>query len=441
MDYTKVPRALIYKERTDLNEFGVKVHGTMNHLLFSNLKELFKATDRLKELILRCFNNAYYICTIIPFEDFPDTQVAEYEKLLLKDDPYDLEEVCAVSMAMVCKLLPASDIRWMPENSDLIEQIRYRFTHYQWIHRGASNSFEFMEGKHNTDELIISSNEFVPCEIIEVIENCSIRDLQVYAEYICERLAHLEDPRQRMYGADMAIARIKDYQREVCEDSEYNPKKDCFHYADNDSFVRDLTWEESVRRNYRQSNEAIDYYTEHYPKKENNDSKEKDAVFPQASETEATQTKIREQDLSQSELSNSEIAQLQSRIKELQEALDKEKAKNVKLEKEIADYVEPVENLTASQNVRMELAVELLRAAGMSDNMLERAYRKKATVARLIMLLTDIRSDNARNHPEHSCAKYLSERKYLTKDNKELIIEINKICVELGLNVTLSLGL
>lgn len=147
MDYIDIPRSLIYKDRTDLKDFGVQVIETVNHNLFFNLKMLFKATDRAKEIILRCFNNAYYICTLIPFEDFPEMQVAEYEKLLLKGNTYDREEICAVSMAMVSKLLPACDARWRSEDNDLINNIHYRFTHYQWMNSGARKSFDFMEEK------------------------------------------------------------------------------------------------------------------------------------------------------------------------------------------------------------------------------------------------------------------------------------------------------
>lgn len=420
MDYTKVPRTLIYKDRDDLKDFGVQVPGTMNNLLFSNLKELFKATDKLKELILRCFNNAYYICTIIPFEDFPDTQVAEYEKLLLKDDPYDCEEVCAVSMAMVCKLLPASDIRWMPENSDLIKQIRYRFTHYQWMHSGARDSFEFMEGKHNTDELIISPSEFVPRDIIEVIENCSLKDLKVYAEYICERLVHLKVPRQRMYGADMAIARINDYQRELCEDCGYNPKKDCFNYDDNDVVVNDLTWEKNVRDYYQQSKEAIDYYTQHYPTKEEKDSKKETVESPQTPETEVIHASIRELE---SKLTR-QIDELQQQLTEKDQAL--QEALQI-----IKEYRQPVKELSAKQKIRMEFAVQLLLKAGLKEKNLDKENRNKSKVASLLSLLLGIGAT--------ICANFLIDRIYYPQEkDRDTILELDKLCLELGISAHLS---
>lgn len=271
MDYINLPRQLIYKQRNNLKDFGVQIPGTMNNLLFSNLKELFKATDRVKELMLRCFNNAYYICTLIPFLDFPELQVDEYEKILIKNENYAAEEICAISMAMVCKLLPACDARWRPENSDLIEKIVYRFTHYRWWGSGSANEFKTIAENNNTDGLIIPQKEFDPRDIIEVIETFSVGELRVYAEYICERLAKMEDPHKRMLGFNTAKLRIEKYQRELCENTEYEPKKDSFKNSRTEGMpiIRDLNFEEQVRNCYKESKEALKYYKEHYPKADN----------------------------------------------------------------------------------------------------------------------------------------------------------------------------
>lgn len=251
MDYINIPRPLIYNIRTDLKDFGVQIPGTMNNQLFSNLKEIFMATDKAKELILRCFNNAYYICTIIPFVDFPETEVAEYEKLLLKENSYDCEEVCAVSMAMVCKLLPACDARWRQANNELITNIYYRFTHYRWMHSGAGKSFIRMFANDNTKRFILSKDEFAPRDIIEAIENVGEYPLALGAEFICERLALLNDPKKRMYGADFAIARLKDHVKEMGD-------------------IRNL---DTTERNYVNTLcEGIEYYEKHYPSQKKDES-------------------------------------------------------------------------------------------------------------------------------------------------------------------------
>lgn len=444
MDYTKVPRSLIYKERDDLKDFGVQTPGTMNYLLFLHLKQqALMGVSGAREVALRCYNNAYYVCTLILLEanEFPELRISDYvDKILeIEKGKRHVDEVCLASMAMACQLLAKYVPQKYGTDSDIWKNINYRCTHYQWYHSSATTIFHNMMSGGYSYTSPLSHTEFDPRDIIEVIENCSEGDLQVFVEYICERLALLKDPRQQMYGADTAIARIKDYQHEFCEDSGYNPKKDRFKYEDNAGFVSDPIWEKKVRDYYQQGNEAIDYYTKYYPAKdEENDSNDNTVETPQAPETEAPQTKIEEVDSSQTESSKSETVQLQARIKELEDALDKEKAKNAKLTEEIAVLCEPVKELTATQNVRMAFALQLFRAAGLKDEKLDKRNRKLIKVAQLMMLLLDIRSGK-KNNPAHTCAKWLSHREYVTSANKELIIDINKLFTELDWEIVISL--
>lgn len=374
MDYTKVPRALIYKDRDDLKDFGVQTPGTMNYQLFLQLKQqALMGVSGAREVALRCYNNAYYVCTLILLEanDFPELRISDYvDKILeIEKNKGHIDEACLVSMAMVSLLLATYDKKRYGRDSDIWEAIYYRCTHYQWYHSSATSIFHNMMSGEYSIITPISYTEFAPRDILEVIENCSGRDLQVYAEYICERLVLLEDPRQQIHGADMAIARIKDYQRECCEDSGYNPEKDRFKYEDNNCFVSDLTWEKEVRDNYQQGNDAIDYYTKHYPKKEENDSKEKEGESPQVPETEVPKTNNMELDSSQPKPSYSEIAELQGRIKELQKALDEEIAKNAKLEEEIANRVQTNSDEYEKVKSRNEVLESLNEAA---ENRLKR---------------------------------------------------------------------
>lgn len=64
MDYTKLPRELIYKEKTDLDEFTEGEEA--NFFIIDNMLNsyFFKGVDG-KEEVLICLNTAYYICTLI----------------------------------------------------------------------------------------------------------------------------------------------------------------------------------------------------------------------------------------------------------------------------------------------------------------------------------------------------------------------------------------
>ncbi len=59
MDYTKIPRSLIYEDLNDLKYFEVKTPKTINAELFLILKrELLRYTTEAKKYALECFNNA-----------------------------------------------------------------------------------------------------------------------------------------------------------------------------------------------------------------------------------------------------------------------------------------------------------------------------------------------------------------------------------------------
>ena len=80
MDYTKVPRILIYKERPSLEDFGVYVSESLNAILYESLMTLEDLKPWRKgafQEILRLFNDAYYYLTLIfleknPLERYPD---------------------------------------------------------------------------------------------------------------------------------------------------------------------------------------------------------------------------------------------------------------------------------------------------------------------------------------------------------------------------------
>ena len=212
MDYIKIPRSLIYKERKNLNDFGVNTPGTINNQLFSHLQELpFMYDNGAKDLALQCFNNAYYICTVIMLDEFPGLQIAEYEKELLKvETPYRYD-VCAASMAMVCELLPVYDAKWKPQKNDLINRIVYRFHHFEWVNLGERKSFDDMVNSCNKDGMSLPRYVFAPRDIYEAVENVRVEDLAAGVEYVISEINRMYAPRMQVKVADLALARLRDF--------------------------------------------------------------------------------------------------------------------------------------------------------------------------------------------------------------------------------------
>lgn len=424
MDYTKIPRELIYKDRINLDAFGVETPETINQYLFSQMVRMtLLRTGTAEKIALRCFNNAYYICTLIQLDKRPYLHMDGYEELLMKEDIPFVGDVYQASMAMVCILLGAYDDKWKKKDDILIESIYHWTSSNKWRGNSCHNSFEDIVKTCNAEGYYLPSDAFAPRDIVEVIENFPERNLWEYADYICERLALLKDPRKRMHGTDMAIARLNDYQRKLCKNTEYDPRKDRFKNSDY-GLVGDFSYEENIRNTYKRSQEAIDYYNALYPNAENCHHEELTESALPASGNEAL--------IAENNQLRDQLAQCKSQMKELETNINELKAK-------LDEVLEPVENLTAEQKVRMEFALQLLQAAGVTDEVLKKRGNKQK-VATLMSLLLDIRNNNSRGNTAQTCANYISDRRYYPREqNQKLLFQLNTLCLELGLNVCINI--
>ena len=437
MDYTKVPRSLIYKDREDLNDFGVQTQGTLNNYLFTQMRRmtLLRCGDA-KEIALQCFNNAFYICTLIELEEFPDLCMDKYEAILLPEMIPFPEDVYQASMALVCVFLAAYDDKYKQKDDPLIESIYHWTSSNKWVGSCSRKSFEDIINKCSPDGFFLAPDTFAPRDIIEVRERSNIDTLVFEKEYICERLALMDDARRKMYGADLIISQLKDNLHEIYEKSNYNPMTSKYEYAGN--FIRGLDVEQKIDLRRK----AIEYYKEHYPNEEMINSKEQSTDTPQTPSAEALLTKT---------------VKLESRLKYLEEQLKEANDTNVQqasnnnelianisnLKRDlqeahqiIEEYRQPVKKLTAKQKIRMEFAVQLFLNAGLTE---EKLGSNKTKVASLLSLLLDIRSENGRNRPEQICSNFLTDRKYYPQtQDKDTILELDRLCAELNINAFLS---
>jgi len=89
MDYTKIPRQLIYRERKSLEEFAEEDEA--NVLIIDNMLDsyYFSKSDA-KNRALKCYNSAYYICTLIKLSgDRPEWNFTIYCDIAYCNDSGD----------------------------------------------------------------------------------------------------------------------------------------------------------------------------------------------------------------------------------------------------------------------------------------------------------------------------------------------------------------
>ena len=106
----------------------------------------------------------------------------------------------------------------------------------------------------------------------------------------------------------------------------------------------------------------------------------------------------------------------------------------IKDEEEAEEADENIEELPATQKVRMELALLLLKKAGLTDEVLSQQGNKQKA-ATIMATLLDIHSNNKKGNEAQTCATYISARD-LSRDRHEQIIEnINSLLKELNIDI------
>ena len=127
--------------------------------------------------------------------------------------------------------------------------------------------------------------------------------------------------------------------------------------------------------------------------------------------------------------SQEKLSESTNKIQALQQIIEKQ-------DKAIQDLLQPVEDIPAVQKVRMELAFQLLQAAGMTDEILE-LQGNKQKAATVMSLLLNIQNNNSRENKAQTCATYLSARDLSRSRHQDTIEKINPLLKDLGIDITL----
>ena len=108
MDYTKLPRKLIYRDRKELEEFGVQNAESLEGRMFMEIYQMGLVGRRhdSERWLLNLFNDAYYILTIVLLEKLPYLRMTQILKIARTwDDGLDDNKKATVVMSMVLRLL------------------------------------------------------------------------------------------------------------------------------------------------------------------------------------------------------------------------------------------------------------------------------------------------------------------------------------------------
>ena len=196
MDYTTVFRPLIYKDREDIDDFHVDETDdtdfiTMEAVFMEKLeaKRFVKESFDAPEIILRIFNNARYITTLIYSENHPQHYLHKYLKIAENDsrDIIMCNHVMPATMALVVNYL----LHYLGElfyGSKIVKAIIDNFN--DWDTKGAS------EGKRDFYDLLIDrtsetdkyprwatdDGEFQRRDIKEVINDTDIDSYEIIGD-------------------------------------------------------------------------------------------------------------------------------------------------------------------------------------------------------------------------------------------------------------------
>lgn len=196
MDYTTVFRPLIYKDREDIDDFPVDETDdtdfiTMESVFMERLeaRRFIKESFDAPEIILRIFNNARYITTLIFSENHPQHYLHKYLKIAENDsrDIIMCNHAMPATMALVVNYL----LHYLGElfyGSKIVKAIIENFN--DWDTKGAS------EGKRDFYDLLIDrtsetdkyprwatdDGEFQRRDIKEVINDTDIDSYEIIGD-------------------------------------------------------------------------------------------------------------------------------------------------------------------------------------------------------------------------------------------------------------------
>ena len=194
MNYTNLPRQLIYRDRIDINEFSIDRAKTLNHLMYEKIltSKIMKMKDT-EQIVPRMFNNAYYITILILMEKHPEIYLNRYLQIACNDniDNEDSRYVKTATMAMVYNYLCHLDEKYRSKDSYFVQALFSSI-----FNDDASN--EFLVTTEKLLQTRLRQSDFKQCSLSDIVNN--------------------EDETIILQGLDYVVSRIRSCKKEVAHE-------------------------------------------------------------------------------------------------------------------------------------------------------------------------------------------------------------------------------
>ncbi len=195
MDYTKIHRELIYKDRRDLDDFPVD-----EGFDFQSMEEVFldalenrpfiKESENAPELILKIFNNARYITTLILLENHPNHYLLKYLRIAAEDYRSLIisNHVMPATMALVWNYLCHYFTCY--NNSKIVDIITDNFNKDDWKYEtngGQDDFFMLLIKTASSHPRWLTDSNFDPRDIRSVV----VEEIFLFDEFITKDIDYV----------------------------------------------------------------------------------------------------------------------------------------------------------------------------------------------------------------------------------------------------------
>lgn len=401
MDYTKIPHALIYYERRSLEEFFAS--NPMNEKLVDNISEVYYMQKDFKERALKCMNTAYFICTLIMKEFHPEWSFDTYcEIACCKDKDIDIHQAVTLSLVYVyLKGIEDGKIKKLKSKLDDFLRSPFRLIQYG---DPLLNDYSYLSALNQVENGLTSYSVDEKDFAFRFIDKDAVHDALSDSDFNWPKFTSFWDER-RLRDIVMKLGNTKEEKYNMI-DLLFETSKGFYYTKGYNPNIEEVEKKlkkirEEINRHF---NPNID--EERITKKSNTGAENSTANID-------------------TDKQKNRIGELEGQVRSLQRKL--QEANQI-----IEEYRQPVEELTAEQKVRMAFALQLLRAAGLSDEILN---QNKSKVAKIIHLLTNIgANNNGAYSPTQICQNWLVDKNYYPERNVEIITEIDTLCAQLELD-------